>query len=133
MNFSEVKLPSNRKFGFFFTLILLAIGIYFFLKDRTITSYISFIIALLFLLTTFLKADLLLPINRVWMRFGLLLGKIVNPIVLGCIYFLLFTPISLLMRLFRRDELRLKLVNRSSHWKERDMKKDGMDGLKKQF
>jgi len=69
--------------------------------------------------TTF-KEELLLPFNKLWMRFGFLLGLIVSPIVLGFIYFGLFTPISLIMRLVRRDELRLRLKNRTSYWIIRD-------------
>ena len=65
---------------------------------------------------TFLKADLLLPLNKLWMHFGLLLGKIISPLVLGMIFFFIFTPIAFLMLLCRRDELRLKFKNKTSHW-----------------
>ena len=72
--------------------------------------------ALLFLLITLIKSDALLPLNRLWMRFGLLLGMIVRPIVLGIIFFGLFAPIAVLMRLIGRDELRLKFHQKQSHW-----------------
>ena len=67
------------------------------------------------------------------MRFGFILGMIVNPIVLGIIFFLTFTPISLIMRLFRRDELRLKIKKRSSHWKDRKEQNANIDLFKQQF
>ena len=72
--------------------------------------------ALIFLLVTLVKSDALLPLNKLWMRFGLLLGMIVSPIVLGIIFFGLFTPIAILMRLSGRDELRLKFNQKASHW-----------------
>jgi hypothetical protein len=81
--------------------------------------YISTIISALFLLTTIVKANILLPLNIIWMRSGLLLGMIFGPIVLGLLFFILFTPIAFLMRLCRRDELRLKLKNNDTHWIKR--------------
>ena len=74
-----------------------------------------------------------MPLNKAWMRLGFLLGVIINPIVLGLIFFLLFTPIALLMRLFGRDELRLRVKNRSSHWKNRNIRSIGMNTFKQQF
>ena len=99
MNFSEIQLPSNRKFGFFFAAIFIILGFYLFIKGVVNFSYISFVIATLFFLVTLIKSDLLLPLNKLWMMLGLLLGMIISPIVLGIIFFCLFTPISLLMKL----------------------------------
>ena len=68
------------------------------------------------------------------MQLGLLLGMIINPIVLGIIFFGLFTPMSLLMKLFKRDELRLKLItDRKSHWKVRDKGDAQTNIFKNQF
>jgi len=72
--------------------------------------------ALVVLLVTLIKSDALLPLNKLWMRFGLLFGMIVSPIILGVIFFGLFTPIAMLMRLSGRDELRLKYAQKASHW-----------------
>ena len=118
MDISNLKLPSNRKFGFFFTIVFFIMGFYFFSKNNAYALTISFIVSVLFLLITILNADLLLPLNKLWMSFGLLLGNIVNPIILGIIFFLLFTPISLMMKLFGRDELKLKNSSHSTYWKE---------------
>ena len=63
-----------------------------------------------------IKSDALLPLNKLWMYFGILLGMIVSPIVLGIVFFGLFTPIAMFMRLSGRDELRLKLTQKASHW-----------------
>ena len=116
MNFSDIKLPSNRKFGFFFTFIFVVAAAYFFNSTNMIWAYIFAITSLIFLIVTLAKADILLPLNKLWMRFGLLLGMIVSPIVLGVIFFGLFTPIAFFMRLSGRDELRLKLSKKASHW-----------------
>jgi len=118
MDISNLKLPSNRKFGFFFTIVFFIIGFYFLSKNNSYILIISFIISVLFLLITILNADLLLPLNKLWMSFGLLLGKIVNPIILGIIFFLLFTSISLMMKFFGRDELKLKNSSNHTYWKE---------------
>ena len=116
MNISEIKLPSNRKFGFFFTFVFAVAATYFYYSANLILAYALITAALIFLLITLIKRDALLPLNKLWMRFGLLLGMIVGPIVLGIIFFGLFTPIAMLMRLSGRDELRLKFTQKASHW-----------------
>jgi len=120
MKFSEVKLPSNRKFGFFFTFLFLVVAGYFYIRSSITVAYIFTVTALIFSLVTILKANFLLPLNKLWMRFGLLLGMIVSPIVLGLIFFGLFTPIAFLMRLSKRDELRLNFIERNTYWIKRD-------------
>ena len=109
MNFSEVKLPSNRKFGFFFTVIFLLSSFYLYYVDNKVMVYILGVICGIFLIVTIINADALLPLNKLWMKFGILLGKIVSPIIMGIIFFGIFTPIAILMRLSGRDELRLRL------------------------
>ena len=116
MKFSEIKLPSNRKFGFFFTFVFAVAAAYFYYSANVSWEYVFIATALIFLLVTIIKSDALLPLNRLWMRFGLLLGMIVSPIVLGIIFFGLFTLIAMLMRLSGRDELRLKFTQKTSHW-----------------
>ena len=130
---TKIKLPSNHTFGFFFTVFFVVLGTYFFSNEKSTVSYILFLIAAIFFGITLIHADSLLPLNKLWMRFGLLLGMIVSPIVLGLIFFGLFTPISLLMKLFRRDELRLKLTAQHSHWKERSPETFVTDRFKHQF
>ena len=116
MKLSEIELPSNRKFGFFFTFVFAVAATYFYYSINVTWTYVFLAAALVFLLVTLIKSDALLPLNKLWMRFGLLLGMIVSPIVLGVIFFGLFTPIAMLMRLRGRDELRLKFTQKSSHW-----------------
>ena len=119
-SFENIKLPTNRKFGFFFTSVFALLNLYFLFVGLNSIAYVMFAITMFFLLTTLIKPDTLLPLNKLWMQLGLLLGMIINPIVLGIIFFGLFTPISLLMKVLGRDELRLKLFKRQSHWKMRN-------------
>ena len=116
MKFSEIELPSNRKFGFFFTFVFAVAATYFYYSTNVSWAYVFIATALIFLLITLIKSDALLPLNKLWMRFGLLLGIIVSPIILGIIFFGLFTPIAILMRLSGRDELSLKPTQKASHW-----------------
>ena len=120
MKYAKIELPSNRKFGFFFTFVFLIIASYFFLSDGILISYAFFTLAAVLLLITFINEHALLPLNKLWMRFGQLLGILISPIILGVIFFGIFTPYSLLMRLFGRDELKLKLRKTKSYWKLRD-------------
>ncbi len=116
MKFSEIELPSNRKFGFFFTFVFAVAAAYFYYSANISWAYLFIGAASIFLLVTLIKSDALLPLNKLWMRFGFLLGMIVSPIILGIIFFGLFTPIAILMRLSGRDELRLKFSPKMSYW-----------------
>ena len=120
MNLDKIELPSNRKFGLFFTFVFTLCACYFFYNNALIFAYVLIGTSITFFLVSMLKSDILLPLNKLWMRFGLLLGMIVSPIVLGLIFFGIFTPTALLMKLFRRDELRLRFKNKKSHWIARD-------------
>ena len=116
MKFSKIELPSNQNFGFFFTFLFAVAAAYFYYISNRVWAYNFAAAAFIFLAVTLIKSDILLPLNKLWMRFGLLLGMIVSPIVLGIIFFGLFTPIATLMRLKGRDELKLKITNKGSHW-----------------
>jgi len=133
MRFSDIELPSDRKFGFFFSGVFFAIGAYLYIEESVTASYSFTALSLTFLIVTLVKADLLLSLNKLWMRFGLLLGMIVSPIVLGVIFFGLFTPISIVMRLFGRDELRLRFKQKASHWITRESSSPQSDAFKHQF
>ena len=132
MKFSNIKLPSNKKFGYFFSGIFLIISVYFFYLDGQTVGYVFAILSILFLTTALFKADLLYPLNKLWMKFGLLLGMIVTPIVLGIIFFGIFTPYGLVIRIMGRDELCIKLIDNSSHWKLRS-KTSPQTNFKQQF
>lgn len=133
MNLSHIALPTNRKFGFFFSGVFLIASAYFYIRESTVAAYSLAILSILLLIITLVRADILFPFNKLWMRFGLLLGKIISPIVLGVIFFALFTPVSLAMRLFGRDELRLCFKQKNSHWIPRESDPTETDAFKHQF
>ena len=127
----KTKLPSNKKFGYFFsTIFLIAATYFFYIKSQTI-GYVLIVIGLHFLVITLTNAGLLLPLNQLWMRFGLLLGKIINPIIMGIIFWII-VPYGLLIRLIGRDELNLKQVKNKNYWKLRS-KELSQINFKRQF
>jgi hypothetical protein len=132
MDISIVELPTNSKFGFFFTGVFSIVAVYFWYTDSVTAAYVFAALMAIFLLTTLVKADAFLPLNKLWMRFGLMLGMIVSPIVLGIIFFLIFTPIAFAMRVFGRDELRLRFRNKCSHWIRREVPTEP-ESFKNQF
>tara|TARA_B100001964_G_C14139421_1_gene556665 strand:+ start:101 stop:502 length:402 start_codon:yes stop_codon:yes gene_type:complete len=133
MNETYEYLPSNRKFGFFFAAIFLILGSYFFYKDFNKLSVCFLILSILLILITFLKEDLLLPLNKLWLKLGLLLGKIISPIILGFIFFILFSPLGIIMKIFGRDVLRLKKHRRKTYWKNRKPVGPDRESFKYQF
>ena len=132
MKFFEVKLPSNHKFGFLMTIIFLLTSSYAYYIKYQIMFYILGAMCIIFLITTIINADALLPLNKLWMKFGILIGTIINPILMGIIFFGIFTPISVLMRISGRDELRLCFKKRKTYWINRETTKF-FDSFKKQF
>ena len=116
MKLSSVTLPSNRNFGFLFTFITGIFSAYFYFVDLLFLIYFFAPLSVILFSITLINADILLPLNKIWMRFGILLGLIISPIILGIIFFGLITPFGFFTRIFGRDELRIKLVKKTSHW-----------------
>ena len=133
MNPPDSDLPTNRNFGFFFSGVFLAASCLFYIWESKTASYSLAGLGILFLITTLVSSENLLPLNKLWMRFGSLLGYIVNPIVLGFIFFVLFTPMGIAMRLFGRDELRLRLRKKDSYWITLDSSNAATGPFKNQF
>ena len=133
MKLAQENLPSNKKFGYFFSAIFLLSAIYFLYQDDLITASVLCLLSFIFTLLSILKDHLLLPLNKLWMRFGVLLGKIISPIILAILFFVMFTPIAIGMRLFQRDELRLKSSNYDSFWKFRDQDTHNQNPFTQQF
>jgi len=107
-------LPSNKKFGVLFSLIFLIFYFYF-------SNNFFLILSIIFLVLSFFYSSFLQPLNNFWFKLGILLGSIVSPIVLGCIFFLLITPISVIGKIFQRNPLKLDLdKNIKSYWVTRD-------------
>lgn len=133
MSYADIELPTNKKFGLFFAAIFLLASAYFFHEGLHILPLLFLVSAVTFAVLAFVKSEVLLPLNKLWMRFGLLLGMIVSPIVLGVIFFALFMPIGVVMRLFGRDELQLKPKSAATYWKTRDPDEFSAVSFKNQF
>ena len=128
-----VKGSSNRFFGIVFAVVFAIIGL-FPLIDGSSVRWWSLIVAGVFLALAFAAPKLLSPLNRLWMRFGLLLHRIVNPLVMALLFFLVVTPIALLMRLFGKRPLHLETEpDAQSYWIPRDPPGPEPETMKQQF
>lgn len=116
---SEIELPSNKKFGLFFFFIFLALSVFFLYQRYELWAFICFLISLSLLSVAVFAPVILHPLNAGWMWFGVSLGKIMNPIIMGFLFFLIISPIAIISRLCGRDELQLKTVTRASYWNDR--------------
>ena len=124
------KKSSNRRFGILFFLVFLGFGLWPLTKEMSPNIYLI-IISVIFLILGLLNSKLLSPLNNLWIKFGEMLGKIIAPIVMAVVYFLILTPISLLVRLFGKDLIGMKFSNNiKSYWIKR--KKD-LGTMDKQF
>ncbi len=121
----EIKISSNRSFGIVFFIVFLLIGTYPLLNNDHVRIW-SLIISIVFLILGLLNSKILLPLNKIWFKFGILLGKIISPLIMGFIFFVVVTPIGLLMRLFNKDLLSLKLNKNKSYWIEKNEPKSKM-------
>ena len=112
---SKINTSSNRSFGIVFSIVFLIIAIYPLINNEDIRVW-SLIVSVIFLILGYFKSRILTPLNSLWYKFGIFLGRIVSPIILGVIYFFIVTPTSILMRLFKKDLLNLKFSNNKSYW-----------------
>tara|TARA_X000000368_G_scaffold373729_1_gene324957 strand:+ start:177 stop:578 length:402 start_codon:yes stop_codon:yes gene_type:complete len=133
MNLKNIELPSNKKFGYFFCFIFLIIFVYLNFIKMFIAALVCGLISFVFLLLAKFKPYILYPLNKLWMKFGLLLGMVISPIIMGIIFFGIFSPIGIIMRLFKRDELSMIGNNKLSHWKIRKVSQIKSDLFKQQF
>ena len=124
-----MQLPSNKSFGIVFFIFFLIISIYPLLNGGEI-GILWLILSFAFLILGLLNSKLLTPLNSLWFKFGILLGKIISPLVMGCIFFVVVTPIGFLMRMLQKDLLNLKFKNNKSYWIE---KKGPKSKMKDQF
>ena len=116
MNPDKIILPSNYKFGIFFSFIFFAAFIYFFYFSSNFWHYVFGFLCIIFFLITVINAEILLPLNKLWFKFGILLGKVISPLVMGIIFFGIFTPVAVFMRFSGRDELRITMKKKKSYW-----------------
>ena len=121
----DIKISSNRSFGLVFFVLFLVIGLWPLINNNEIKIW-SIAISVVFLVLGLLNSKLLLPLNKLWFKFGLLLGKIISPLVMVIIFFLVVTPIGYLMRMLKKDLLNLKFNNEKSYWIEKNEPKSKM-------
>ena len=127
---SKIKISSNRNFGLVFFVVLLIIALWPLKYESDIRLW-AIILSLVFLVLGVLNSKFLSPLNKLWFKFGILLGSIVSPIVMGAVFFIVVTPIGLIMRLLGKDLLRInKNKTISTYWINCDKQEKTM---KKQF
>ncbi len=121
----DIKIGSNKSFGIVFFVVFLLISLYPLLNNESIRLW--FLVAsVIFLILGILNSKILSPLNKLWFKFGIFLGKVISPIIMGFIFFLVVTPIGLIMRLLGKDVLNLKNSDIKSYWIEKTGPKSKM-------
>ena len=126
MKNQKIKIGSNRNFGIVFFIVFLIIAFWPLLNSNEI-NYWSLAISITFLILGLANSKILTPLNKIWFKFGILLGNVVGPIVMGIIFFLIVTPTSIIMKILGKDLLNLKKNNNNSYW----IKKTGPKNIMK--
>ena len=121
----DIKVSSNRSFGIVFFIVFLLIALYPLINQGEFRLW-SLIISFIFFILGILNSKILTPLNKLWFKFGIFLGKIVSPIIMVIIFFFVVTPIGVLMRIFGKDILNLKYDNNKSYWIEKTGPKSKM-------
>ena len=121
----DVKIGSNRSFGIVFFIVFLVIATYPLINNGELRLW-SLIISLIFLFLGSVNSKILNPLNNLWFRFGIFLGNVISPLIMGTIFFLVVTPTGLLIRLLNKDLLNLKFKNTSTYWIEKTEPKSKM-------
>ena len=121
----NTKLPTNKNFGIVFSIVFLIIALFPLINDENLRIW-SLIVSTIFLFLGLINSKILTPLNKIWFKFGLILGKIVSPIIMGVIFFLVVTPTALIMRLVGKDLLNLKFNKYKSYWIEKTGPKSKM-------
>jgi hypothetical protein len=130
----SLPLPSERRFGAFFAAVSgIAAAYAALVHDAYAVAGALGLAAVAFAALALLRPLLLRPLNRAWAALGMLLGRIVSPIVLGAIFFLLLTPIAMITRRFGRDELRLRRQGADSYWLDRDPAGPAPESFRNQY
>ena len=125
MEENKIKIGSNRSFGIVFSVVFLIVALYPLLNGDSIRIW-SIILSSIFFIFGLLNSNILSPLNRIWFKFGIILGRIVSPTVMGLVFFLVVTPTSLILRLFKKDNLNLKKNDNRTYWIDKSEKKSKM-------
>ena len=133
MNIDKNMMPSEKKFGKFFSFIFLGLFLYFYYYAKINLSIFFGTLGLITILLTFFASHYLKTFNLLWFRLGLFLNIIVSPVILGIIFFGIITPVSFFLKIIKRDELKLKSTNNSTFWKSRNQMISKNQNFKNQF
>ena len=125
MNTQNIKISSNKSFGIVFFIFFLIIAIYPLINGGILNIW-SLGISIVFLILGILNSKILTTLNKIWFKFGILLGKLVSPIVMAFVFFAVVTPISLIMKIFKKDLLNIKKNKNSSYWIDKSGPKSKM-------
>ena len=125
MSQNDVKIGSNKSFGIVFFIVFFLISLYPLTNQENIRVW-SLIISLIFLILGLLNSKILNPFNKLWFKFGMILGRIISPIIMSIIFFLVVTPIALIMKLLKKDLLNLKFNKTNTYWIEKSGSKSKM-------
>jgi hypothetical protein len=121
----KLEMGSNRSFGVVFFVVFLAISLWPLISDNNIRIW-SLIISFIFLALGLINSIFLSPLNKLWFKFGILLGKFMSPLIMAVIFFIVVTPIGLIMRIFNKDLLKLKFNKDKTYWITKDKIKSEM-------
>ena len=124
----KIKVSSNKSFGIVFFIFFIAVAFYPLINNEEYRLW-ALIISLVFLILGLVNSSFLTPLNLLWFKFGMLLGRTISPIVMALVFFVVVTPTGLIMKLFQKDLLRLKKKDKKSYWIERKSKSE----MKNQF
>ena len=122
---SKIKVGSNKSFGIVFCVFFLIVSLYPLINGENIRLW-SLFLSVIFLILGLLNSRILTPLNILWFKFGIFLGRFVSPIVMGLVFFLVVTPTGLIMRMFKKDLLKLKKNNLNTYWINRSEPKSDM-------
>ena len=128
MKDQKIKIGSNKSFGIVFFIVFLIIAFWPMLNGNEI-NYWLLAISIVFLILGLINSKILTPLNKIWFKFGILLGNVIAPIVMGIIFFLIVTPTSIIMKILGKDLLNLKKTKNQTYWN----KKVNASSMKKQF
>tara|TARA_B100000674_G_scaffold431628_1_gene388935 strand:+ start:1526 stop:1912 length:387 start_codon:yes stop_codon:yes gene_type:complete len=121
----RIKLGSNRGFGIVFFIVFALVGVYPLIYSGDLRLW-SLLLSLTFLVLGLINSNFLTPLNILWFKFGIFLGKIISPLILGFIFFIVVTPTGILVRFFKKDLLNLKFNSKKSYWIEKSGPKSKM-------
>ena len=117
---NKIKISSNRNFGLVFFIVFLIVSTWPLTNEEPVRIW-SAIISLVFLILGLMNSKLLTPLNKLWFKFGMILGAIVSPVVMGVVFFLVVTPIGLIMKIMGKDLLNKKYDKKKrTYWIKRD-------------